>query len=96
MIIAVVILSLILLLLIKNHFENFIVNPNKIFNSGSTISKMRKFRECKYVIGKDACILSKKPFLKKYPPDRIPFYLRVDYGGSQDVRHLMPQRRVVI
>ena len=96
MIIAVVILSLILLLLIKNHFEKFIVNPNKIFKSGSTISKMRKFRECKYVIGKDACILSKKPFLKKYPPDRIPFYRHVNYNLYQDVRNLLPQRRVVI
>lgn len=93
MIIPVVILSLILLLLIKNHLENFTVNPNSFFDTPNAIEKMRVLRECQNVVNKDACILSKKPFTPHFPPDRTPYQRHVNFNLYQDVRHLLPQRR---
>lgn len=93
MIIPVVILSLILLLLIKNHLENFTVNPNSFFDTPNAIKRMRNFRVCKNVINKDACILSKRAFTPHFPADRTPYQRHVNYNLYQDVRHLMPISR---
>ena len=93
MILAILILSLILLYLIYNHVERFIVNPREIFKGNQTIQLMREYRECS---PNDVyCILSKKTFT--YPSNfSLPTYSKdINYLRTQNVNHLMPPTKPI-
>ena len=86
--IIILILALILLYLVKNHYEKFIVNPNVLTEDNQLLQKLLKFSKCSPTDVQ--CILAKQPVSLKPNEEIKTLSKKVNYKNSHRVSDLFP------